>query len=313
MNTGLWALGLGVLALLGGCSGAPPKITPAPPAGLDISKIPDAEPKVEPLARYGNPDNYMVFGRRYEVMRDSRGYVERGIASWYGPGFQSKPTSTMETYDMYGMTAAHKTLPLPTYAQVTNLQNGRRVIVRINDRGPFVDNRIIDLSYVAGVKLGIDGPGTGFVEVRAIDPVEWARSHDRRNNAVQTAAAVTVTPLAVPAEPRINNLPQQAGNERPAAAPTVPAAAQPPPAPVPGSAIYIQVGAFASPENAFKLRDSLNLPNLSARVQPSGALYKVQIGPLASVEQADDVYRQLGQYGVQQAHYVTEDGSFLRR
>jgi rare lipoprotein A len=312
MKIGIWATALAILALLGGCSSTPPKISHAPPpSGIDISKIPDAEPKVEPLARYGNPDNYLVFGKRYEVMRDSRGYVERGIASWYGPGFQSKPTSTMETYDMYGMTAAHKTLPLPTYAQVTNLQNGRHIIVRINDRGPFVDNRIIDLSYVAGVKLGIDGPGTGFVEVRAIDPIEWARSHDRRNNAVQTAA-VTVTPLALPAEPRINSMQAApAGNAAPL--PTAPPAAPPAPAAAPGSAIYIQVGAFSSPENAFKLRDSLNLPNLSARVQPSGALYKVQIGPLASVEQADDVYRQLGQYGVQQAHYVTEDGSFLRR
>ncbi|WP_217995231.1 septal ring lytic transglycosylase RlpA family protein, partial [Methylogaea oryzae] len=89
--------------------------------------------------------------------------MERGVASWYGPGFHEKLTSTRENYDMYAMTAAHKTLPLPTYAQVTNLRNGRSIIVRINDRGPFVDNRIIDLSYVAGVKLGIDGPGTGFV------------------------------------------------------------------------------------------------------------------------------------------------------
>ncbi|TAN50432.1 MAG: septal ring lytic transglycosylase RlpA family protein, partial [Methylococcaceae bacterium] len=213
---------------------------------------------------------------------------------------QSKPTSTRETYDMYAMTAAHKTLPLPTYAQVTNLQNGRRIIVRINDRGPFVDNRIIDLSYVAGVKLGIDGPGTGFVEVRAINPIEWARGRDRRDDGIDTGTVATVTPLAMPSEPRINRMapipPAHAGNSGGSNSP-----------------IYIQVGAFTSPENAFKLRDSLRLPNLSARVQPSGALYKVQIGPLASVEQADDVYQQLSQYGVQQAHYVTEDGSYLRR
>lgn len=301
------ALGLLALAaLIAGCSNTPTRDgrNHRSDGAMDISKIPDAEPKVEPLARYGNPDNYLVFGQRYNVMRDSRGYVERGIASWYGPGFHEKLTSTRENYDMYTMTAAHKTLPLPTYAQVTNLRNGRSIIVRINDRGPFVDNRIIDLSYVAGVKLGIDGPGTGFVEVRAIDPVEWARNRDRRDDSLNTGTVATVIPLRTPQEPRI-------AGSRPALAL---AEAQPAASNVgndDGTRIYIQVGAFASPDNAFKLRDSLHVPNVAARVQPNGALYKVQIGPLASVEQADELFRQLGQYGVQQAHYVTEDGSFL--
>lgn len=289
-------------ALSAGCSNTPTR-NHRSAAPMDISKIPDAEPRVEPLARYGNPDNYLVFGKRYDIMRDSRGYVERGIASWYGPGFHEKLTSTRENYDMYAMTAAHKTLPLPTYAQVTNLRNGRSIIVRINDRGPFIDNRIIDLSYVAGVKLGIDGPGTGFVEVRAIDPIEWARNHDRRDDRLNTGTVATVTPLRTPQEPRIASGPAPVAEAQPA----------PSNANDGGTRIYIQVGAFASPDNAFKLRDSLHVPNATARVQPNGALYKVQIGPLASVEQADELFRQLGQYGVQQAHYVTEDGSFLRR
>ncbi|BBL69859.1 septal ring lytic transglycosylase RlpA family protein [Methylogaea oryzae] len=295
------------LALLGaGCSTDPAKGGRGHRANVptDIANIPDAVPKVEPLARYGNPDNYMVFGQRYNVMRDSRGYVERGVASWYGPGFHEKLTSTRENYDMYAMTAAHKTLPLPTYAQVTNLRNGRSIIVRINDRGPFVDNRIIDLSYVAGVKLGIDGPGTGFVEVRAIDPIEWARNRDRRNDSIDTGTVATVTPLRAPQEPKIASGQPAAGEFQPA---------PPNNGGEEGARIYIQVGAFSSPDNAFKLRDSLQVPNVAARVQPNGALYKVQIGPLASVEQADELFKQLGQYGVQQAHYVTEDGSLLRR
>jgi len=119
------------------------------------------------------PDaSYVVNGKRYYTMPSSKGYKERGIASWYGTKFQGKRTSSGEPYDFYAMTAAHRSLPLPTYVEVENLQNGRSVIVKINDRGPFSKNRIIDLSYTAAVKLGILGYGTGLVEVRAIDTSE---------------------------------------------------------------------------------------------------------------------------------------------
>ena len=147
---------------------APPAPVPAPPPA--VQSIPDAQPRVEPKSRYGNPPLYEVFGKRYYVLSSSANYVERGVASWYGPGFHQEFTSTREPYDMYGMTAAHKTLPLPAYARVTNLQNGRSVVVRINDRGPFVDNRIIDLSYTAAARLDMLRNGTAMVEVRAIDP-----------------------------------------------------------------------------------------------------------------------------------------------
>ena len=120
--------------------------------------------------RYGNPPFYEVFGKRYYVLSSSVDYVERGVASWYGPGFHEVRTSTGEPYDMYGMTAAHKTLPLPAYVRVTNLQNGRSVVVRVNDRGPFVGNRIIDLSYTAAAKLDMLRNGTAMVEVRAVGP-----------------------------------------------------------------------------------------------------------------------------------------------
>jgi peptidoglycan lytic transglycosylase len=144
---------------------------PAQPA-IDVATLIEPTPKAEPRARYGNNSNYSVLGKDYRVLNDSRGYVERGIASWYGNKFHGYMTSSLEPYDMYQFSAAHKTLPLPTYARVTNLDNGKSVVVRINDRGPFHDNRLIDLSYAAAVRIGIWPKGTGVVEVRAIDPAK---------------------------------------------------------------------------------------------------------------------------------------------
>ena len=146
-----------------GVAPAPPAPAAAPPA------VPEAAPRAEARSRHGNPPFYDVFGKRYYVLSSSAAYVERGVASWYGPGFHKVRTSTGEVYDMYGMTAAHKTLPLPAYVRVTNLQNGRSVVVRVNDRGPFVGNRIIDLSYTAASRLNMLHNGTAMVEVRALD------------------------------------------------------------------------------------------------------------------------------------------------
>jgi rare lipoprotein A len=161
---------------------APETLPPIPTVAPPAVEVPDVVPRVERKSRSGNPPFYDVFGKRYYVMSSSVGYVERGVASWYGPGFHKIRTSTGEPYDMYGMTAAHKTLPLPAYVQVTNLQNGRSVVVRVNDRGPFVGNRIIDLSYTAASKLDMLRNGTAMVEVRSIDPgavaVETAGSAD---------------------------------------------------------------------------------------------------------------------------------------
>jgi rare lipoprotein A len=179
------------MVLLGACSTSPPprsepQVTPVPapgperstaprpPANLDA--IPDAVPRVEPRSTRGNPLSYEVFGKRYVILPTADGYVERGVASWYGPDFHTRSTSSGEPYDMYAMTAAHKTLPIPAYARVTNLSNGRSVVVRINDRGPFVDNRIIDLSYTAAHKLGMTQAGTAFVEVQVITPGSTAEA-----------------------------------------------------------------------------------------------------------------------------------------
>lgn len=142
----------------------------APVSPQDVSQVPEAVPRYEPRARYGNHSPYSVLGRTYEVLPTASGYVERGIASWYGTKFHGRLTSTREPYDIYQMTAAHKTLPLPAYVRVTNLENGKSLVVRVNDRGPFHENRIIDLSYAAAVQLGVQAKGTGLVEVRAIDP-----------------------------------------------------------------------------------------------------------------------------------------------
>ena len=141
----------------------------AGPPPVEVARIADAVPKPEPRSRGGNPP-YTVMGRQYVPLADARGYRERGVASWYGRKFHGRQTSNGETYDMHAMTAAHKTLPLPSYVRVRNLENGRSAIVRVNDRGPFLNNRIIDLSYAAASKLGIAGTGTGLVEVEAVEP-----------------------------------------------------------------------------------------------------------------------------------------------
>jgi rare lipoprotein A len=176
-----------VAAMLAGCGGQPvrrdapapapipgtpayPESSAPPPPPADLNAIPDPVPRIEPRSARGNPPTYEVFGKRYAVLATAEGYKERGVASWYGPDFHARPTSSGEPYDMYAMTAAHKTLPIPVYAKVTNLGNGRSVIVRINDRGPFVANRIIDLSYTAAHKLDMTRAGTAFVEVEVITP-----------------------------------------------------------------------------------------------------------------------------------------------
>jgi rare lipoprotein A len=148
----------------------PAVVEPPPQPPRNILATPDAIPRTEPRSAHGNPPFYDTMGKRYYVLGTADGYLERGVASWYGPTFHGVSTSSGERYDMYAMTAAHKTLPLPTYARVTNLRNGRSIVVRINDRGPFVGNRVIDLSYTAAAKLDMLRDGTAFVEVRALTP-----------------------------------------------------------------------------------------------------------------------------------------------
>ncbi|WP_455376481.1 septal ring lytic transglycosylase RlpA family protein [Kaarinaea lacus] len=155
-------------ALLSGCGGLAVNQDGAPDETLEWENIPDASPRIEPLSKTGNPTSYVVNGQRYYITMDTQNFAENGIASWYGTKFHGNLTSSGEPYDMYKMTAAHKSLPLPSYVSVTNLENDKQVIVKVNDRGPFVDGRIIDLSYAAAQKLGVVRNGTAEVSIKVI-------------------------------------------------------------------------------------------------------------------------------------------------
>ncbi|MEP6548690.1 MAG: septal ring lytic transglycosylase RlpA family protein, partial [Gammaproteobacteria bacterium] len=280
------SLALGAALGLAACSSTPsqpgPTIPPASPVPSIspppiVASVPDAVPRTEPRSRKGNPPFYDVFGKRYFVLSSSAGYRERGVASWYGPGFHKVRTSTGEAYDMYGMTAAHKTLPLPAYVQVTNLQNGRSIVVRVNDRGPFVGNRIIDLSYTAAAKLDMLRNGTAMVEVRTVD-------------GSMTAPMVAASPAptaSVTAEPAIG----------------------PPTAPRP--TLFIQAGAFSDPANASRLVEKLRGGSYGKVFvrddQIAGRrMYRVRIGPVPNVAEFDRVVAALEKAGVNDAHLALD-------
>lgn len=257
------------------------RLAPLPAAPPDTSVIPDAIPRVEPRSRNGNPAFYQVFGKRYVVLASSNGYVERGVASWYGPGFHGVNTAMGEKYDMMAMTAAHTTLPLPTYARVSNLANGRSVVVRINDRGPFVANRLIDLSYSAALKLDIVRTGTAFVEVRALDPG---------------------APLATD-QPALAPLPSADTPDTPNVAPAM--------QDLPTQSLYIQVGAFGEQANADRAIRTLQAAGISnafsVATQSNGqTLRRIRIGPIASVDQFDSLVARLAKLGYPQARLAQD-------
>ena len=289
------ALPLGVLiaAAMAACFSAPPRgeipsatpVPPAPPAPPterppSPDSVPDMVPRIEPRSRNGNPPFYDVLGKRYFVLSSSVGYVERGVASWYGPGFHKVRTSTGEPYDMYAMTAAHRTLPLPAYVRVTNLQNGRSIVVRVNDRGPFVGNRIIDLSYTAASKLDMLRNGTAMVEVRNLEPVS------------------AETPPPAPAD-----------SSRAEPAPDGPSSAVST-VPVP-RALFIQAGAFSDPRNAERLMEKLRgggYGKVFVRDNEIAGrkMYRVRIGPVPSVAEFDRIVAALERVGVTDAHLALD-------
>ena len=259
------ALAIALALALAGCGGTPqrppqpqatvpPVLAPATrprPSDAELLALPDAVPRVEARSHLGNPPVYEVFGQRYFVLASAKGYVARGVASWYGPDFHGERTSTGEPYDMYSMTAAHPLLPLPAYARITNLANGRSVVVRINDRGPFKANRIVDLSYAAALKLDMIRNGTTLVEVRGLEPED-------------------------------------------AAAP------QPAPQPAP---IFAQAGAFALKDNAERLRTRLlgeGIGNVLVSNDASSGrtLFRVRIGPIASVAEFDGLVARVRALGL---------------
>jgi rare lipoprotein A len=253
-------------------------------AGCSLTRR-QAESRAEPRGTRGNPPFYEVFGKRYYVMAKSEGWVERGTASWYGPGFHAASTSLGERYDMYAMTAAHKTLPIPCYAEVTNLRNGRKVVVRINDRGPFVGDRVIDLSYTAAARLDMLTAGTAPVEVRVISP-----------SGVAPGAPGSAVPPTVPAAPP--PAPSVTVVNAPATRVDVPP-------------MFIQAGVFSDHENARRRVESLlaagiELASLDEMPRNDRTLHRVRVGPFASVEEFDLSMSRLRELGITDARLLTE-------
>ncbi len=272
--------GLSIVLILSACGSAPvkrhaqhPYYDGAPPAQVDLSKIAEPVPKFEPVARYGNPAKYSVLGQNYELLPSRAGYVARGTASWYGTKFHGKLTSNREPYDMYSFSAAHKTLPIPTYARVTNLANQKSIVVRINDRGPFVGDRIIDLSYVAALKLGMQTQGTANVEIATITPGEyapetvpnavWAQNEASHSDSVENHALLRDSSL------------RHSGDTEPL--------------------LLLQCGAFGDFSNANALKVALLDAGFSDARVISGQdrLNRVVLGPLASKADADNMSQKL--------------------
>ncbi len=308
-----------------------------------MAQMPYPTPRQEPLSRYGNPESYEVFGQTYYPLKSSQGFVERGVASWYGPGFHRKRTSSGEPYDMYEMSAAHRVLPLPTYVEVTHLGSGRKAVVKVNDRGPFKDDRVLDLSYAAAHRLGIYGPGTAWVEVRALSPgargggtapVPAAPAQSRNKRVVRLPGSFLL-PSHHPARRRAHARPVVMATGRGGTAPRVPAsktgavALEPtprePPAPPAASGgpaergLFLQVGAFSEAANAERLRARIGAmlaPMLGTVREPAvhirpyqvadRHLYRVQVGPLVGNEMVERIGARLSNVGLR-AHRVAAD------
>ena len=277
---------IGLLLLLSACVSRPVYDSAPSQSGSTVPmNLPDDPiPRDEPRSRHGNGPYYRVYEHTYAVLDTNYGYRERGVASWYGKKFHGQPTSNQETYNMYAMTAAHKSLPLPSYVRVRNLRNGKSVVVRVNDRGPFVDNRLIDLSYAAAIKLDMITDGTSLVEVTAIS-FDKARAQAAETVIAEEPAA---EPAGVPAEVPVEV-----------------------PVEVPAETIFVQVGAFGEPENARRrfnqLRDfGIDQAFVHEDTSTSPALYRVRIGPIGDVHQYDSIVEQLQNVGISETHLVTE-------
>jgi len=247
--------------LLGGC-------TFGIPIGHNTPGV--SELSASTRSKSGNPSSYVVMGKRYYVMDEARGFAQRGVASWYGRKFHGRKTSSGEIYNMYAMTAAHKTLPLPSLVRVENLENGRSVVVKVNDRGPFVDDRIIDLSYAAAEKLDMVGPGTARVEISVVEAAE----RNAGRPVVRTIALSENVAADVP--------------------------------------LYIQMGSFGSVVNAQNLVRELHGANETTaamtRLETDGGhFYRVRVGPLFDIDEANAVVLRLNNKGFNATRIVVQD------
>lgn len=277
------------LLLLTSCSTPLKQHSPESPAGeeedgppicpVDPSAVHDAVPQIEPISKYGNPAVYTVHGKQYKTLPSSDGFQAEGIASWYGKKFHGRRTSSGEVYDMYAMTAAHKHLPLPTYVLVKNMENGKEVVVKVNDRGPFVNDRLIDLSYAAATKLDLHHTGTGKVKITAIDPVAW---HKDKNT--HLAELVKRDPETLAETKKLaavhDTKDPKLGNRK----------------------IYLQLGAFQEKSNADALVQKASILSQALEHLPvhikhhhhqNKPIYKVRIGPMKNKEEAERVQKEL--------------------
>ncbi len=257
----------------------------------DVSSIPDATP----MPHYGpvKASPYVVLGKKYYPIQSAHKYRQTGTASWYGTKFHGLQTANGETYDLYGMTAAHKTLPLPSYVKVTNLENGRSVTLRVNDRGPFYSDRIIDLSFAAAKKLGFAEKGVARVSVEGIDPDRWWAQRGQKPPVVGTWQAQPEPALQAGVEEYVPPVQQHAGA-------LLPLEVNPA---VDTSGIYLQVGAFANPDAAQLLRDKLSdltasVVRVSSVAREQQVLHRVRIGPLSGLQQAENIRLQVQQAGL---------------
>ena len=271
-NTCLLLAGIFSL-LLASCASEPP-VEPEPGDGpstqdLNVEDVADAVPRDEPLARYGNHTPYEVFGKKYYVLPSNEGYHEKGVASWYGSKFHGRRTSSGEPYDMHLATAAHKTLPLPSYAEVTNLDNGRKVIVKINDRGPFKDDRLIDMSYGAALRLDMIATGTARVDVRVID--------------VSAAGATTTSPVSATGATTASTVTgsvEEAGT-------------------------WLQAGAYGRREGAEKLAGQLEQAELiPVSIHQLDELFRVWLGPFTSNSEVESVIARAIELGFDRPHRI---------
>ena len=306
----------------------------APEGGIpDVHLIPEPEVRAEPRSKYGNRSPYTVLGKRYTVRDSAAGYDEVGIASYYGKKFHGRRTSNLEVYDMYAFTAAHKSLPLPSYARVTNLSNGKSVVVRVNDRGPFHEGRIIDLSYAAAVKIGLDRSGTARVEVVGLSPGEDAHVDHGAVAAVvapqpEPAAAEPLPPS--PMDALVQRLPEavdvaapsQAGVAAvgavpasllvsgPSAVPAADAAAVPPSTAADAPGIQLQVASFGSRDNAERALARLEAAGITgARLLDADSggrrVWRLRIGPVAEAA-AETLATRISALGFGQPQRVRE-------
>lgn len=270
---------LGILMV--GCSSAPsPKAPPrqpdfgdirdsGPSSPVDTSHVPDAVPRYEVRTIAGNKNPYTVLGKTYHLIKDERAYKERGYASWYGKKFHGRRTSNGEIYDMYAMTAAHKTLPIPSYVRVTNVNNGKTAVVRVNDRGPFHSDRIIDLSYAAAQRLGIVNSGTGLVDVEIVLPTDAApapRARDALNTVAPGSELPPNTHLQIGAFSNENSARQYAA----------------------------EVGS------------QLSYPVIISRTQAARPVFRVRVGPFANAHELQNARDQLQRLNISESHVVYE-------